>query len=237
MNSAMPLKPLGHKAYGSIPHLPGSRMGPADHHCHAGQAKICLEEVRDKHDQVFVQEKLDGSCVAVYRRGDELIALGRSGYTAQSSKYEQHRLFADWVMKNDWRFRSVLRDGERLVGEWLAQAHGTRYLFDPTDHPFVAFDLMQGPIRAPYSEFRDRIKTVFVVPTLLSCGPLSIEEVQRKILLSGHGALDPVEGAVWRVERKGIVDFLAKWVRHDKSDGHYLPEMSGKEAVWNWRPK
>ncbi|KKL70160.1 hypothetical protein LCGC14_2107750, partial [marine sediment metagenome] len=30
--------------------------------------------------------------------------------------------------------------------------------------------------------------------------------------------------------------FLAKWVRPDKEDGIYLPEISGGEAVWNWRP-
>jgi hypothetical protein len=38
------------------------------------------------------------------------------------------------------------------------------------------------------------------------------------------------------VERKSEVDFLAKWVRSDKVDGMYLPEISGKEPVWNWRP-
>lgn len=36
-----PIKILGFKAYGSIPHLPDSRMGPGDHHCAPGQAKIC----------------------------------------------------------------------------------------------------------------------------------------------------------------------------------------------------
>jgi len=49
-----------------------------------------------------------------------------------------------------------------------------------------------------------------------------------------HGALDPVEGAVWRVERKGVIDFLVKYVRPDKIDGDFLPEISGKEPVWNW---
>jgi hypothetical protein len=55
-----------------------------------------------------------------------------------------------------------------------------------------------------------------------------------------------VEGAVWRVERnkatgvkgekKRVVDFLAKYVRPDKEDGICLPNVSGKEAVWNWQP-
>jgi hypothetical protein len=54
---------------------------------------------------------------------------------------------------------------------------------------------------------------------------------------SQHGAIDPVEGAVWRVERKGSYDFMAKYVRPDKIDGCYLPDISGKEAIWNWRPQ
>jgi hypothetical protein len=45
-----------------------------------------------------------------------------------------------------------------------------------------------------------------------------------------YGALDPVEGAVWRVERNDKVDFLAKYVRPDKVDGSYFEG----EPVWNW---
>jgi hypothetical protein len=48
-----------------------------------------------------------------------------------------------------------------------------------------------------------------------------------------HGALDKVEGVVYRVERKGEVDFLAKYVRHDKADGIYLESVSGMPTVWN----
>ena len=57
-------KPLGRKNYGSIPHLPGSRMGEADHKCSEGQARIATEKARDKHDRVICQEKLDGSNVS-----------------------------------------------------------------------------------------------------------------------------------------------------------------------------
>src|SRR2546430_2229847 len=131
-------KPLGGKAYGSICHLPGSRLGPGDHKLNPGQARILTEKTRDKHDGIIVQEKLDGSNVCVARGGGVLIPLGRAGYPAISSKYEQHQLFAGWL----------------------------------------------------------------------------------------------VEG----VERKGVVDFLGKFVRPGKADGCYLPEISGKDAVWNWRP-
>lgn len=47
-------KPLGRKNYGSIPHLPCSRMGPADHACHPGQQTIATEKARDRHDIIIV---------------------------------------------------------------------------------------------------------------------------------------------------------------------------------------
>ena len=48
-------KPLGGKNYGSIAHLPGSRMGPGDHSCPVGQERICNEKARDKLDLIVVQ--------------------------------------------------------------------------------------------------------------------------------------------------------------------------------------
>lgn len=60
------MKPLGIKAYTSIPHLPGSRLGLGDHTINPGQAKICTEG--KVGERVIVQEKIDGTCVAVLRR-------------------------------------------------------------------------------------------------------------------------------------------------------------------------
>ena len=36
-----PVKPLGQKGYGTIPHLPGSRRGPGDRGVNDGQFRIC----------------------------------------------------------------------------------------------------------------------------------------------------------------------------------------------------
>jgi hypothetical protein len=229
-------KPLGQKAYGSICHLPGSRLGPGDHKLNPGQARILTEKARDKHDLIIVLEKLDGSNVAVARVDGMLIPLGRAGYRAESSKYEQHRFFANWVYERMDRFE-FLAEGERLVGEWLAQAHGTRYAL--VHEPFVPFDLMRGSERTNYEMVRARVEpNGFILPKLLSLGPpVSIERAMQLVGESGHhGAVDPAEGAVWRVERKGVVDFLGKYVRPDKIDGRYLPEIAGSEPVWNWRP-
>jgi len=241
------MKPLKIKNYGSIPHLPQSRMGPADKHCHEGQAKIATIEPRDKNDEIIVQEKLDGSNVGIAKINGEIIALTRAGYLASSSPYEQHHLFDTWVRKNHSRFEHLLKEGERLAGEWLAQAHATRYnLFH---EPFVAFDLMKKHERTPIDVFIQRVSEVeLVTPKILHRGG-SISVVQAMKLLGEygfHGAIDRVEGCMWRIERekhtgiKGqkvrIVDFLVKYVRPEKEDGIFLPELNGEEAIWNWHP-
>jgi hypothetical protein len=243
-------KPLGRKNYGSIPHLPNSRMGAGDRHCHEGQARIATKEARDGNDEIIVQEKLDGSNVGVAKIGQQIIPLGRAGYRAETSPHEQHRKFADWVLQPDnrARFYKLLNDGERLAGEWLMQAHSTRY--DLTHEPFVGFDILYEDQRMPFDEFMDRIEGFEIITphVVHRGGPISVEEVMDIIGEKGfHGALDPVEGAIWRVERdkptgkKGekirVVDFLVKYVRPDKEDGIYLPNVSGKDAIWNWRPE
>lgn len=239
-------KPLGRKNYGHIPHLHGSRMGSGDHKCHEGQHKIATVKTRDKNDDVIVQEKLDGSNVGVARIRDVLYPIGRAGWPAISSPHEQHRHFHNWVFENYARFMVVLQNGERLVGEWLMQAHGTRYELE--HEPFVVFDLMVEDRRMVYDEFLRRINRDFVTPILLHRGEAFGIDSAMSLLDGGgfHGALDPVEGAVWRVERnkatgkKGekirVVDFLAKYVRPDKIDGIYLENISGKDPIWNWHP-
>ena len=230
-----PVKPLGQKAYGSIPHLPGSRRGPADKGLSESQASICTTKARDRHDVIIVQEKLDGSNCSVAKVGGDILALGRAGYLAETSPYEQHHLFARWVKDNYGRFDALLNEGERCVGEWLAQAHGTRYALP--HEPYVIFDIMRGTERAPWEVVEGRCSG-FKTPRVIRVGgPMAIDEMLAVLEPSGHGALDPVEGAVWRVERRGAVDFLGKYVRPDKVDGWLLPEFCGGVTTWNWRPQ
>jgi ATP-dependent RNA circularization protein (DNA/RNA ligase family) len=233
------MKPLGRKAYGSIPHLPGSRLGKGEHAVSEGQARICTVKTRDEHDTVIVQEKLDGSCTAVAKINGVIHPLGRAGWLAVSSPYEQHRMFASWVWRHEDRFRAVLRDGERLVGEWLAQAHGTKYDLrcDKGDEPWGVFDLMRGGERALYQELRDRVEGRFHLPNKLHEGGAKPVAEAMVLHQTVRWPSDEPEGVVYRVERKGKVDFLAKWVRPGKVDGKYLPEISGGEPVWNWRPE
>lgn len=235
-----PDKPLGRKAYGSIPHLPGSRRGPGDHGTTEGMARILTEKVRDDRDRIIVTEKLDGSNVAVAKIDGALVALGRSGHTALSSKWEHIRLFDRWVNEPEQyeRFDYLLSDGSWISGEWLALAHGTRYDLRGRE-PFAAFDLFVDGERLPTDRFRDRCwqADIQTVPYVDVGRPMSIEDALRALGDGGgYAALDPPEGAVWRVERAGRFEFIAKYVRPDKVDGYYIPEWSGKSSVWNWYP-
>lgn len=230
-----PTKPLGHKAYGSIPHLIGSRRGPSDCGVNEGQQRICTEKCRPG-DTIIVQEKLDGSNVAVAKINGVIVPLIRAGYRADESHYRQHHIFAAWVYERQGYFLDVLNEGDRLCGEWLAQAHGT--IYDLTDRsPFVAFDLFIGhEFRVPYRQFLNRLALAYGViataPVLFEgCMALPVEDALKLLRDRGHyGAQEPAEGVVYRVERNGKVDFLAKYVRPEKVDGKYL----GEER-WLWK--
>lgn len=241
-------KPLGGKSYGHIPHFPGSRMGPGDHKCSEGQLRIATEKARDRHDRIIVQEKLDGSNVGVAKVEGVIIPLTRAGYVANTSPFEQHWRYGEWVYEHQGRFLELLSEGERVCGEWLMQAHGTRYLL--WHEPFVVFDIMRGVKRETSDAVTFRAARVnLIVPRRIhDGGPFSINQALDALKTSGHGAVDPVEGAVWRVERNAqlnrsssertwVVDYLAKYVRPDKVDGCYLPEQSGQQPIWNWYPK
>lgn len=244
-------KPLNGKCYGHIAHLRGSRTGPGDYICNIGDQIRAIVKVKDKHDRIVVLEKLDGTNVGVLRLEDDYCTpLIRSGYLAISSKYVQHKLFATWVWENIHRFNSLLKIGERACGEWLAMAHSTRYKL--SHEPFVIFDIMKDNTRICNDVLQSRTSEYgFTTPHVIHIGgSLSIEEAMKKLGTYGfHGAMDPVEGCVWRIERNELtnkydnssprewrVENLVKYVRLDKQDGIYFKDRN-EDAIWNWYPK
>ncbi len=228
-------KPLGRKAYLRIPHLPGSRTGRRDRHLPLPLAQR-LVTASSPGDTVLVQEKLDGSCVAIAKLQGELVALGREGVRAAESANPGRQLFAQWVTAHATALAPLLNEGEWVVGEWLALAHGTRYALSHA--PFVPFDLFTSTGALTLDALTERVARVpqLRLPHLVHRGgAMGVEAVLARLGTGGHGA-DTVEGAVWRLERGGQVVVRAKYVRAEKVDGHLLPENSGAPAVWNWRP-
>jgi hypothetical protein len=199
------------------------------------QARWCTEAgAAPRGCVISVEEKLDGSCVVVARHGGEIVALGREGRPAAESPNAARQRFARWVTHHRARFMALLRDGERVAGEWLALAHGTRY--DLTHEPFVAFDLLRNEVRVDTDTLRARASALgFATPALIHQGEaIAVDDALLRLGTHGrHGARDSAEGVVYRVCRGGVVCFIAKCVRHDKIDGRFLPEHTGADAIWN----
>lgn len=215
----MTQRPLGMKTYGRIPHLPGSRLTPTDGTISTREAQRATGDGLPG-DQVWVHEKLDGSNLAVARCGDEVLALTRAGYRAALSRRPQAQLFAAWVEHHAERFLDLLQPGERVVGEWLLFAHGTRYQL--AHEPFVAFDLMQKNTRLPWSELMRRLGTSLVTPQLHAAHATDPAALFQTLGSGGHGAVGQPEGLVYRIERGEQVEFLTKWVRPDYQTGLYF---------------
>jgi len=228
------IKPLGHKAYGHIPHFEGSRITPTDKKCEYGQQLIMTNKARDKKDLIIVQEKLDGSNCSVAKLDNQIYSLTRAGYEANTSRFVQHHYFAQWVEERTDIFLRLLKNGERIVGEWMMQAHGT--IYERLESPYIVFDIMTQQSRMTYHNFLLRVLPFnFTIPRLIHIGqPYKLEWVKEDIKISGHGGIGGAEGCVYRCERENKVDFLCKYVRPDKKDGIYLPEISGGEPIWNY---
>lgn len=226
------------KLYGKIPHLPGSRLGRADRTADAELAARCVGAgagAARSGDRVIVSEKLDGSCVAIVGEGDGLGAYGREGGPCAASRNAGRRAFAAWVEARAAAWRGALGDGERLVCEWLALAHGTRYALP--HGPAVAIDGFGADgARWPLDEVRRRAAAIGlpIAHVLSDGGAVPAAEVLARLGERGHhGALDPAEGVVYRLERGGRVLGLAKHVRAGKVDGAYLADKTGGDHVWN----
>lgn len=222
--------------YPSIPHLPGSRCA-SDRTLPAASARRCTDAAcAVAGAEVIVQEKLDGSCVAVSRRGGRIVALGRQGIPCEESGNEARRWFAAWVREREALFEAVVREGEVLAGEWLALVHGTRYAL--AHEPFVPFDLLANRTRCSVDALAERLRgTGLVTPRVVHRGaPLAIADAERLLGRGLHGSIDPPEGLVYRLERRAEVLVVAKWVRPSKVDGALLPENTGMPALYHWRP-
>lgn len=222
------------KRYARIPHLPGSRLGPSDRTVDPELAARCAGPGR-AGDRVIVSEKLDGSCVAIVRTAGGVTAIGREGRPCAASRNDGRRAFAAWVDARAARLAGGLAEGEWLVCEWLVLAHGTRYALP--HGPAIAIDgFAPDATRWPFDDVRGRAARMElpVAHVVHDGDALPTADALARLGERGHhGALDPAEGVVYRVERAGAVVGLTKYVRADKRDGVYLADHSGGDHVWN----
>lgn len=225
------MKPQNRKAYGSIGHLLGSRIGEHDKYVSEGEHRIFTEKLKDKSDTIIVLEKMDGSCCAVCRTEDGVVAITRKGHDARTSPYQQHHMFADWVDEHRDFFMASLPVGWRVVGEWMAQAHGT--IYSDLSGPFYVFDLFNDlNERQPYGLLQGWTLQTDDIPfcMVIARAPFSPDLMWPYVT----NIRPEAEGLIYRRENGDKVLGLAKWVRPDYVAGKYLPGISGVETeTWN----
>ena len=229
-------KPLDYKTYNSIGHLSGSRLGPKDRHIDKKQEEyLTIKFPEHQKCFLYIEEKMDGSNVTVVRLNGELVALGRSGYKCETSNQEQHRMFARYVQNNLAKFDKLLpNEHDRVVGEWMALAHGT--IYKSLAAPFMAFDLylnkvQQSVTRRQIQVFKAGLENV---PSLwASSNSLSIDKALNLCSKNAEGVIYRLEKIQKKNDRAAdyIPWIIAKVVRLEKEDGKYLED----ELIWNYR--
>jgi hypothetical protein len=233
-----PPKPLGFKAYGSTPHITGSRLGPGDYSLTPEHSDLFTGTRSRRGDRIVVTEKIDGSCVSVAKHEGSIIALQRAGYDAATSPFALHHAFHRWVYERRSWFDAMLAEGERIVGEWLHTAMGTRYHITDPDQLLIAFAIFGGRQRVGYDEFMERCDRAGLPRAhVLSDGKgIGSDEAMELLGNDGfHGALDGVEGAVWVMETDGAFNAIAKFVKADKVDGKFIAKITGDPDVINYQ--
>jgi hypothetical protein len=232
------IKKVVNKSYDSIPHLSKSRLGEADSHIDPKQEAFLTEQLPPIDCILYVEEKMDGSNCAVIRKNGEIIPISRSGYRCQDSNFEQHRRFHKYVMDRKEVFEKLLPDeDDRVVGEWLAMAHGT--IYPHVEHPYQVFELLKGGKKLGYEDKKEIFdKHGFVMAPLLMMGTRAIPIEEALQVAIEHNPL--CEGVVYRLERydkkmeRYVPHIIAKIVRMDKEDGKYLNEQ---EPIWLWQER
>ncbi len=256
MTASYPDKVLSYKTYESIGHFAKSRLGPKDKHISPNIEKSMTFELPNQQSLVIVQEKLDGSNVCVVKKDGKLIALSRNGFDCASSNQIQHLAFNEFMHHYYVTFDRLLQEGDRIVGEWLMLAHGTKYTVAHPLELFVAFDLFSSrygearvkisepPIhcpplvtRAPFLEFIRRVSPFFRTPHVIHMGGACSVGRAERLMSASHPNYD-YEGFVYRIEESGVFKSMAKYVKHDKVDGKYLIGQGepGFEFTWNFAP-
>ena len=130
----------------------------------------------------------------------------------------------------------MLQNGERITGEWLAQAHGLVYKIE--FEPILFFDYFTpNNERVLFEELESKaIEYGLQLPRQLHKGePATVVSLLPLLNKKTKGieSIELPEGMVYRVERKGKVDFLAKYVREDFPTGQFCINVQEENLLWN----
>ena len=193
-------------AFPRIPHLPGSAC--ADDDIALGSWPNWLT------GPVWVEEKLDGANVAIWRSGASRFEVaGRAGVGAMDRGRQLGRLRA-WVHEHHAKLHKLLPKGDVLYGEWLWKTHSVNY--DALPDWLIVLDLWSPEGFVDAVARNDRAGGAgLAVPAPLHHGPIpSAGALERLCGRSAYGS-ELAEGLIIRQHQAGLRTRIAKWVRPD----------------------
>lgn len=188
-----------------IGHLPGSNATDDD--------EWLADDPAWLNEEVVVEEKLDGSNVAIWRDGPGSLAVaGRAGLGARDRAGQLGRLRA-WAASRHDVLTRLLAPGEVLYGEWLWLVHTIHY--EQLPDWLIVLDFWT-PSRGflAHDERDHRAREAGLVPApVLFRGVLGSWKTLFGLCGVSHFASEPMEGVVVRRERDGVLVDRGKWVR------------------------
>jgi hypothetical protein len=232
--------------FGSIPHLPGSRMKDADDvSLDINQVDSFIRKTREPYHKIRIMEKIDGSNSGVLKRNGLLYPINRKGYDVRSipSNILAHKVmytWAKWVNEHYDLYDSLLDEGERLVFENCIVQHTLRYRFGKQEPVFLLAKYDKNNQRIPFDDYiniakQNNIRTPHLFTTGCALPP--------DVILQNHGSMvggrDGIEGLVYYYEENGAITGLAKYVSNDliikeTSLSQHLNQFKNKELyTWN----
>ncbi len=218
------------KGYGSIPHLSTSKLNEkADKKICLQQEEILTTEKIKKGEEIIVLEKVDGTNISIMKINNDLYGVVKSGYDVRTSNFEHIRKFQNFLDKNKQKYMKILKNGEKISGEWMIKTHSV--LYNLPHEPFIAFDFQSlNKERFSYDELKEICDKYEIISTgLVHRGDsISAALAMDKLGNGFHGAINPPEGIVYRLERKGKVIFMAKHVR-EGINSQYMND----ESIYN----
>ena len=113
-----------------------------------------------------------------------------------------------------------------------------KYNIDSRLQPIVFFDHFTVNNERSSFDVLDSFYNKYEIqlPRLLHRGKSeTVENILPELNKKTYGIIpdEKPEGMVYRVERRGKVDFLAKWVRSDFEAGKYIMNKEEKDLVYN----
>jgi len=120
--------------YPRTPHLLGSRLQPGDDDL----PLVPFNKLR--HQELVVEEKLDGANAAISFSGDGDLTLQSRGHFLVGGQRERHfDLFKSWAASRRDELWDILGDRFIMYGEWCYALHTIAY--DRLPHYFLEFDI------------------------------------------------------------------------------------------------